>query len=46
MNTGTLAVFALKSSRESAARVAAGLGDPLGTHEEREFEVSEHKARP
>ncbi|HXH04754.1 MAG TPA: ribose-phosphate diphosphokinase [Candidatus Competibacteraceae bacterium] len=42
----SLLVFALDTTREYGARVAAHLGLPLGEHEEREFEDGEHKARP
>lgn len=39
-------VFALSASRDYGSRIAAGLGIPLGLHEEREFEHGEHKSRP
>jgi ribose-phosphate pyrophosphokinase len=41
-----LCLFALHGSDELGAAVAAELGQPLATHEEREFEDGEHKARP
>jgi len=46
MNAGGIQLFALNESRELGARVAAALGQPLATHEERGFEDGEHKARP
>lgn len=39
-------LFALNATREFGARVATALGIELATHEEREFEDGEHKARP
>jgi ribose-phosphate pyrophosphokinase len=39
-------LFALEASRGFGERVAAALGPPLATHEERGFEDGEHKARP
>jgi len=39
-------VFALKASRAYGEMVAASMGVPLSTHEERSFEDGEHKARP
>ena len=39
-------LFALKATAELGAAVARSLGQPLATHEEREFEDGEHKARP
>ena len=42
----SMILFALKASRDFGARVAEQLKQPLGQHEEREFEDGEHKARP
>lgn len=39
-------LFALRSTRELGERVAACLGLPLSSHEEREFDDGEHKSRP
>lgn len=39
-------LFALGASRSFGEQVASVLGITLGTHEEREFEDGEHKARP
>ncbi len=39
-------LFGLGSSRAQAQRIGDELGLPLETHEEREFEDGEHKARP
>lgn len=39
-------LFALNSSRELGASVAAHLGVGLSPHEERDFDGGEHKARP
>jgi ribose-phosphate pyrophosphokinase len=39
-------VFALKASRAYGEMVAASMGVPLSTHEERSFEDGEHKTRP
>ncbi len=41
-----LALFALNATRDLGARVAEALGVQLSTHEEREFDDGEHKARP
>lgn len=41
-----LRLFALNATREFGARVAECLGESLSSHEEREFEDGEHKARP
>jgi ribose-phosphate pyrophosphokinase len=41
-----LRLFALQASADLGAAVAAALGQALATHEEREFEDQEHKARP
>lgn len=46
MNAGDIQLFALSESREFGARVGAILGQPLGGHEERQFEDGEHKTRP
>lgn len=39
-------IFALQSSQAYGMKVAAALGVPLATHEERNFEDGEHKIRP
>lgn len=39
-------LFALNASRAFGAKVAERLGTALASHEEREFEAGEHKARP
>ncbi|HSJ80246.1 MAG TPA: ribose-phosphate pyrophosphokinase-like domain-containing protein, partial [Thiobacillus sp.] len=41
-----LCLFALDASRAYGERVATALGVALSSHEEREFEDGEHKARP
>lgn len=41
-----LSLFALNASRDFGERVAGALGLKLASHEEREFEDGEHKARP
>ena len=41
-----LRVFALNATADLGRDVAAALGQPLASHEEREFEDGEHKARP
>ena len=46
MESTPLRLFALAASSELGAAVAAALAQPLAAHEEREFEDSEHKARP
>jgi ribose-phosphate pyrophosphokinase len=46
MFSGSLAVFALNSSRDFGEKVCAHLGVQLSAHEEREFEDGEHKTRP
>jgi len=46
MENRPLRLFALAASAELGAAVAAALAQPLATHEEREFEDGEHKARP
>ena len=39
-------LFCLAASAELGRAISAALGEPLATHEEREFEDGEHKARP
>ena len=39
-------LFALAATVELGQAIAQALGQPLSAHEEREFEDSEHKARP
>lgn len=46
MNSPAPVLFALRSSRPWAERVAARLDLPLAAHEERAFEDGEHKTRP
>lgn len=46
MTEDALCLFALDASRAYGERVAAALGSALCSHEEREFEDGEHKARP
>jgi ribose-phosphate pyrophosphokinase len=46
MTRGDLVLFALNSSNDFGAAVAAHLDIPLAAHEEREFEDGEHKIRP
>lgn len=46
MTPDELCLFALDASRPFGERVAASLGQALASHEEREFEDGEHKARP
>jgi ribose-phosphate pyrophosphokinase len=46
MPLDALRLFALNTSRPYGERVAAALGVALASHEEREFEDGEHKARP
>jgi ribose-phosphate pyrophosphokinase len=46
MNDAQPLVFAMESTRAWGEAVAAHLGLPLATHEERGFEDGEHKARP
>ena len=46
MFSGSLAVFALNSSRDFGEKICAHLGISLSAHEEREFEDGEHKVRP
>jgi ribose-phosphate pyrophosphokinase len=42
----SLQLFALQATAELGKAVAAALAQPLASHEEREFEDGEHKARP
>jgi ribose-phosphate pyrophosphokinase len=44
--TARLQVYALAATSELGAAIAANLGQPIASHEEREFEDGEHKARP
>ena len=46
MTPDGLTLFALDASRPYGERVAARLGLALSSHEAREFEDGEHKARP
>jgi ribose-phosphate pyrophosphokinase len=46
MTPDDLCLFALNASRPFGERVATALGQALASHEEREFEDGEHKARP
>jgi len=46
MTPDELCLFALNASRPFGERVATSLGQALASHEEREFEDGEHKARP
>ena len=46
MTPDDLCLFALDASRPYGERVATALGLALASHEEREFEDGEHKARP
>ncbi len=46
MSLENLRLFALNASREFGEKVARQLGQALASHEEREFEDGEHKARP
>jgi len=46
MTQDDLCLFALDASRPYGERVATALGVALCSHEEREFEDGEHKARP
>ncbi|WP_310446104.1 ribose-phosphate diphosphokinase [Thiobacillus sp.] len=46
MNHDHLCLFALDASRAYGERVASALEVELASHEEREFEDGEHKARP
>ena len=46
MFSGSLALFALNSSRDFGEKVSVHLDTPLSAHEEREFEDGEHKVRP
>jgi len=42
----SLRLFALRASDDLGQKIADALGEPLASHEEREFEDGEHKARP
>jgi len=44
--TDRLRLFALRATAELGRDIAEALGQPLATHEEREFEDGEHKTRP
>src|SRR5271166_2513416 len=46
MSLSDMKLFALKGSAPLGASIAANLGLSIAPHEEREFEVGEHKARP
>ena len=46
MPDAPLQLFALAASADLGTAVASALGQPLASHEEREFEDGEHKARP
>jgi len=46
MVAGPLQLFALATSKELGAAVAADLGQRLAAHEERDFDDGEHKIRP
>jgi ribose-phosphate pyrophosphokinase len=46
MTLDDLRLFALHASRAFGEKVAQQLAHPLASHEEREFEDGEHKARP
>ena len=46
MATSDLMLFALEASRGYGEQVSQALGVPLSSHEERDFEDGEHKARP
>jgi len=46
MTQDDFCLFALDASRAYGERVASALGVALASHEEREFEDGEHKARP
>lgn len=39
-------LFALRASDDLGHKIADALGEPLASHEERDFEDGEHKARP
>jgi len=41
-----MSLFSLRSGQPLAERIAARLGIPLGSHEERDFEWGQHKSRP
>jgi ribose-phosphate pyrophosphokinase len=42
----SLRLFALRATNDLGTRIAAALGQPLASHEERDFEDGEHKTRP
>jgi ribose-phosphate pyrophosphokinase len=46
MSKPRLQLFTLEASLDLGRRIASALEHPLATHEEREFEDGEHKARP
>jgi ribose-phosphate pyrophosphokinase len=46
IDRGDIRLFALNASRAQGQRIANRLGLELASHEEREFEGGEHKARP
>jgi len=46
MNGPRIRLFAMEASSELGRAIATALRQPLATHEEREFEDGEHKARP
>jgi ribose-phosphate pyrophosphokinase len=46
MKHSSIRLFAMNASAELGSAIAAALGQPLISHEEREFEDGEHKARP
>jgi ribose-phosphate pyrophosphokinase len=46
MKHSSIRLFAMNASAELGSAIAAALGQPLKSHEEREFEDGEHKARP
>jgi ribose-phosphate pyrophosphokinase len=43
---GGLRLFALRATKELGGEIAQALGQPLASHEERDFEDGEHKVRP
>lgn len=45
MTTAPALLFALEGSRKLGSQVAASIGQPLGQHEEREFDGGEQKVR-
>ena len=46
MQPKRLRIFALDASKQLGSLIASALGQPLASHEEREFEDGEHKSRP